>query len=217
MEFQVQGPGQEMHRFPPGFQPMPQGGMGPMWPPHPMQHHPHMPPGRPGHHPPHPHGPMPPPGAVRMMGPPHGRMHTPPPHMMPRMPPPPPGFMFGHHPNHPNHPNSGFPLNPPFNMPPPPHLNMLPGMHPPPQRPGFPMNNDVKNHMTHQQQGGRGFEQGYQHNNNRQYRLSGDDIRDDYAGLMNSREKQWLLNIQLLQVNTGTPYFDDYYYTVSII
>lgn len=39
--------------------------------------------------------------------------------------------------------------------------------------------------------------------------------RDDYAGLMTNREKQWLLNIQMLQLNTGTPYFDDYYYTVS--
>ncbi|GJQ81911.1 putative deadenylation-dependent decapping of nuclear-transcribed mRNA [Trypoxylus dichotomus] len=39
-------------------------------------------------------------------------------------------------------------------------------------------------------------------------------VRDDYAGLMTNREKQWLLNIQLSQLNTGTPYFDDYYYTV---
>lgn len=31
---------------------------------------------------------------------------------------------------------------------------------------------------------------------------------------MTTREKQWLLNIQLLQLNTGTPYSDDYYYTV---
>lgn len=41
--------------------------------------------------------------------------------------------------------------------------------------------------------------------------------RDEYAGLMTNREKQWLLNIQLLQLNTGTPYFDDYYYTVSLV
>lgn len=38
--------------------------------------------------------------------------------------------------------------------------------------------------------------------------------KDEYAGLMTNREKQWLLNIQLSQLNTGTPYFDDYYYTV---
>lgn len=44
-----------------------------------------------------------------------------------------------------------------------------------------------------------------------------DQNKDEYAGLMTNREKQWLLNIQLLQLNTGTPYFDDYYYTVSIV
>lgn len=38
--------------------------------------------------------------------------------------------------------------------------------------------------------------------------------RDEFDGLMTNREKQWLLNIQHLQLNTGTPYFDDYYYTV---
>lgn len=37
---------------------------------------------------------------------------------------------------------------------------------------------------------------------------------DEYAGLMSSREKQWLINIQLLQLNTNEPYVDDYYYTV---
>ncbi|KAK0181111.1 hypothetical protein PV327_003422 [Microctonus hyperodae] len=37
---------------------------------------------------------------------------------------------------------------------------------------------------------------------------------DEYAGLMSTREKQWLTNIQLLQHNTNQPYFDDYYYTV---
>lgn len=40
------------------------------------------------------------------------------------------------------------------------------------------------------------------------------EVKDEYAGLMTNREKQWLLNIQMLQLNTGTPYFDDYYYTV---
>jgi DNA topoisomerase 2-associated protein PAT1 len=37
---------------------------------------------------------------------------------------------------------------------------------------------------------------------------------DEYAGLMTTREKQWLLNIQLLQLNTSQPYVEDYYYTV---
>lgn len=48
----------------------------------------------------------------------------------------------------------------------------------------------------------------------RQYKDK-DEPKDEYAGLMSMREKQWLLNIQMLQLNTGMPYFDDYYYTVS--
>lgn len=31
---------------------------------------------------------------------------------------------------------------------------------------------------------------------------------------MSNRDKQWLISIQLSQLNTGTPYIDDYYYTV---
>lgn len=31
---------------------------------------------------------------------------------------------------------------------------------------------------------------------------------------MSKRDKQWLITIQLSQLNTGTPYIDDYYYTV---
>lgn len=37
---------------------------------------------------------------------------------------------------------------------------------------------------------------------------------DEYANLMNQRDKQWLIGIQLSQLNTGTPYIDDFYYTV---
>ena len=37
---------------------------------------------------------------------------------------------------------------------------------------------------------------------------------DEYAGLMNTREKHWLNNIQLLQLNSNQPYIDDFYYTV---
>ncbi|XP_045457993.1 uncharacterized protein LOC123668273 [Melitaea cinxia] len=39
---------------------------------------------------------------------------------------------------------------------------------------------------------------------------------DEYAGLMTQREKQWLINIQMLQLNTGTPYIHDFYYTVFL-
>ncbi|XP_013185465.1 putative leucine-rich repeat-containing protein DDB_G0290503 [Amyelois transitella] len=50
--------------------------------------------------------------------------------------------------------------------------------------------------------------------------MNGDDSSatsdDEYAGLMTQREKQWLLNIQMLQLNTGTPYIHDFYYTVFL-
>ncbi|XP_017883974.1 protein PAT1 homolog 1 isoform X1 [Ceratina calcarata] len=64
----------------------------------------------------------------------------------------------------------------------------------------------------------------YDRNNQRQYHyhhycqgvngVTGSGEYDEYAGLMSSREKQWLINIQLLQLNTTEPYVDDYYYTV---
>ncbi|KAK6644939.1 hypothetical protein RUM43_001215 [Polyplax serrata] len=37
---------------------------------------------------------------------------------------------------------------------------------------------------------------------------------DEYAGLMNNRERQWLLNIQIIQLATDKPHVDDYYYMV---
>lgn len=40
------------------------------------------------------------------------------------------------------------------------------------------------------------------------------DEFDQYANLMSTREKHWLIGIQLSQLNTDTPYIDDYYYTV---
>lgn len=40
------------------------------------------------------------------------------------------------------------------------------------------------------------------------------DEFDEYANLMTTREKQFLISIQVMQLNTDTPYFDDYYYTV---
>ena len=60
----------------------------------------------------------------------------------------------------------------------------------------------------------------YQHNfHNQNHQKSQNGIsplgeRDEYAGLMNAREKHWLNNIQLLQLNTNQPYIDDFYYTV---
>ena len=37
---------------------------------------------------------------------------------------------------------------------------------------------------------------------------------DEYAGLMSTREKQWLMSIQINQLISDNPYVDDYYYTV---
>ncbi|XP_073965399.1 uncharacterized protein isoform X2 [Choristoneura fumiferana] len=58
-------------------------------------------------------------------------------------------------------------------------------------------------------------------NNNIGMHMNGDDVSslsdtDEYGGLMTQREKQWLINIQMLQLNTGTPYIHDFYYTVFL-
>ncbi|CAG4948915.1 unnamed protein product [Parnassius apollo] len=59
-------------------------------------------------------------------------------------------------------------------------------------------------------------------NNGNRNIMNGDDSSfcgsdvDEYAGLMTQREKQWLINIQMLQLNTGTPYIHDFYYTVFL-
>lgn len=37
---------------------------------------------------------------------------------------------------------------------------------------------------------------------------------DEYANLMSNREKQWLIGIQLTQLNSDAPYINDYYFTV---
>ncbi|XP_048004129.1 protein PAT1 homolog 1 isoform X2 [Leguminivora glycinivorella] len=57
--------------------------------------------------------------------------------------------------------------------------------------------------------------------NNNHRHMNGDDVTsssdaDEYSGLMTQREKQWLINIQMLQLNTGTPYIHDFYYTVFL-
>ncbi|KAH9525030.1 hypothetical protein Btru_000143 [Bulinus truncatus] len=39
------------------------------------------------------------------------------------------------------------------------------------------------------------------------------DAEDEYAGLMTKKEKDWIIKIQLIQLQTDNPYLDDYYYT----
>ena len=41
------------------------------------------------------------------------------------------------------------------------------------------------------------------------------EAEDPYAGLMTRKEKDWIIKIQLIQLQTDNPYLDDYYYTVS--
>ena len=41
-----------------------------------------------------------------------------------------------------------------------------------------------------------------------------DDYYDEYAGLMSTKEKQWLMSIQINQLISDNPYVDDYYFTV---
>lgn len=43
----------------------------------------------------------------------------------------------------------------------------------------------------------------------------GEQSDDPYAGLMTQKEKDWLVKIQLLQVQPENPDVDDYYYVVS--
>ncbi|XP_050076885.1 protein PAT1 homolog 1-like [Anopheles maculipalpis] len=37
---------------------------------------------------------------------------------------------------------------------------------------------------------------------------------DEYANMMSNRDKQWLIGIQLTQLNSDLPYWNDYYFTV---
>lgn len=72
---------------------------------------------------------------------------------------------------------------------------------------------------NHQQQNNNNYQPGKGQQpmaNPKNFRGNGNlsDDYDDYANLMSNRDKQWLITIQLSQLNTGTPYIDDYYYTV---
>ena len=41
--------------------------------------------------------------------------------------------------------------------------------------------------------------------------------QDEYKGLMTPMEKNWLKNIQQMQLESKDPYVDDFYYTVCIL
>ncbi|KAK3593859.1 hypothetical protein CHS0354_011462 [Potamilus streckersoni] len=42
-------------------------------------------------------------------------------------------------------------------------------------------------------------------------------VVDEYAGIMTQKEREWIIKIQLLQLQTDNPYLDDYYYTTFTI
>lgn len=187
---------------------------------------------------------IPPHLAMRMPPPPHGVHGVPPPGYMPfsRQPPPPGIGPPMNYPasQHPPYPGAGFPYHqmPPNpnnpNRPPPPmggynhqqqqqHPLISNGPNGPPNhqmlmRPPYPQN---QQQMMNQQQQHHQHHMGMHSNRQRRDSSGGggrvrreSGVDDEYAGLMSNREKQWLLNIQLLQLNTETPYFDDYYYTI---
>uniref|UniRef100_A0A1Q3F2V1 Uncharacterized protein n=1 Tax=Culex tarsalis TaxID=7177 RepID=A0A1Q3F2V1_CULTA len=157
------------------------------------------------------------------------------------MPRPPPGFpgMMNHH----QQPPLTIPVNfpPPLNMVPPLHLLQttvpppFPMNVPPPSFHGESHANFnqrlvqeiQQNHPMlnqHRQQGQSRYQQ--QHNNRQGYHQNQQQMQhhrgklnrsgeyDEYANLMSERDKQWLLGIQLSQLNKDTPYYNDYYFCV---
>ncbi|XP_055603326.1 protein PAT1 homolog 1-like [Uranotaenia lowii] len=72
------------------------------------------------------------------------------------------------------------------------------------------------NNRGQQQQGGYHQQQQQRDQINRhmngKFNRSGE--YDEYANLMSERDKQWLLGIQLSQLNKETPYYNDYYFCV---
>ncbi|XP_041971067.1 protein PAT1 homolog 1 [Aricia agestis] len=81
-------------------------------------------------------------------------------------------------------------------------------------------NNMFNNQFNNFQMFNNQRQQNGQFSNTNQHSASDDSSvssdTDEYAGLMTQREKQWLINIQMLQLNTGTPYIHDFYYTVFL-
>ena len=59
------------------------------------------------------------------------------------------------------------------------------------------------------------YNQRYDQNDAPEEKPVDDKDRDVYAGLMTQKEKDWVIKIQMFQLQTDNPYLDDYYYTVS--
>lgn len=67
----------------------------------------------------------------------------------------------------------------------------------------------------HQQHHNNNNNHQFHHQHHQRFNSNGKpEEYDEYANLMSNRDKQFLITIQLMQLNTETPYFDDYYYTM---
>lgn len=75
-------------------------------------------------------------------------------------------------------------------------------------------NRNMGNQYHQQQQHHHNPYQNHQHHHQQRFNNGKMEEYDEYANLMSNRDKQFLITIQLMQLNTETPYFDDYYYTM---
>lgn len=67
-----------------------------------------------------------------------------------------------------------------------------------------------REHRYHRYPYNQKYESHGEHANHRGRQGSQDE--DPYAGLMTQKEKEWVIKIQLLQLQTDNPFLDDYYY-----
>ncbi|KAL5010307.1 hypothetical protein ScPMuIL_012612 [Solemya velum] len=81
------------------------------------------------------------------------------------------------------------------------------------QRPNFRQHRDRYFNKYIRDPAGHDWDSRYRKDNrDRDYREK--KKGDDYAGLMTQKEKDWIIKIQLLQLQTDNPFLDDYYYTI---
>ncbi|XP_077999996.1 protein PAT1 homolog 1-like [Glandiceps talaboti] len=154
-------------------------------------------------------------------------------HMSPGIPPPPQGSLFSHGHIPPNmaaqmSPGMRGRSSPPQYSPmgPNPHLNRMPG-----QGGG----GDATPYNRHQYYNQRSpynspnpnydgrynrYDNRNRYNNryhNQQDRSNGNGVRDEYANLMTQKEKDWIIKIQMMQLQSNNPYLDDYYYQTYVL
>ncbi|XP_006817996.1 protein PAT1 homolog 1-like [Saccoglossus kowalevskii] len=136
--------------------------------------------------------------------------------MSPRIPPPPHGALLprGQVPSHMRSPGMRGGSSPPV------------GSNSPSQ---YRKGNDNPHYQRQQQYNQRQF---YNHdryhyvkNNNRQmysddrqrFPDSTNGVYDEYANLMTPKEKDWIIKIQMMQLQSNNPYLDDYYYQTFVL